>query len=118
MRKIGIITILVGIGILFLSFIFSSGYDSKIGLIGSIPLMDVVLKKGELVPDPPKDEVERRFPNQHNEELEDIFREYVPNHHYEGRVTIPLKYSLSLSVLFVLLGTGMVLLSTTKENSL
>ena len=113
----GIITILVGIGILFMSFIFSSGYDSKIGLIGSIPVMDVVLKKGELVSDSPKDEVKRRFPNQHNEELEDIFQEYVPNQHYEGRVTVPLKYSLSLSVLFILLGTGMVLLSTTKGNS-
>lgn len=127
MRNKGIIAILVGIGILFLSFIFSSGYDSKVGLIGSISFMQVVLKEGELVPDLPKDAVERRFQNQHYDtspltekpyvglfEDEDY---YIPNHHYEGRVTVPLKYSLSLSVLLVLLGTGMGLLSTTKGNS-
>lgn len=113
MRNKGIITILVGIGILFLSFIFSSGYDSKVGLIGSIPLMDVVLKEGELVPDHPKDAAERPYVGL----FEDEYDLYVPNHHYEGRVTVPLKYSLSLSVLLVLLGTGMGLLSTTKEDS-
>lgn len=120
MRNKGIIAILVGIGILFLSFIFSSGYDSKVGLIGSIPLMDVVLKEGELVSDRPKDAVERRFQNQDYDSpltADDLFDFSSLNQHYEGRVTVPLKYSLSLSVLLVLLGTGTILLSTTKEDS-
>lgn len=37
--------------------------------------------------------------------------------HYEGRVAIPLKYPLSLSVLLILLGTGIVLLSKNKETN-
>lgn len=36
--------------------------------------------------------------------------------HYEGRVAIPLKYPLSLSVVLILVGTGIVLISKGKET--
>ena len=37
--------------------------------------------------------------------------------HYEGRVAIPIKYPLSLSVVLILLGTGIMLISKDKETS-
>jgi len=33
------------------------------------------------------------------------------NKEYEGRIAIPLKYPLSLSIVLILVGTGVVLLS-------
>ncbi|MDY6821902.1 MAG: hypothetical protein SVN78_09820 [Deferribacterota bacterium] len=87
-RNIGIITILVGVGLFFISIIFSTGYYGKSysiskPFIESIPDRYIVLKEG---------------------------RE-VSFMHYEGGIAIPLKYPLSLSIVLILVGTGVVLLS-------
>lgn len=95
MRNKGIITILVGIGILFISIFFSSGSHPKLDLMGNISRMEIVLEKGEYVS---------------GTGLFSIG-------HYEGRVAIPLKYPLSLSALLILIGTGIVSLSKNKGTS-
>jgi len=84
-RNKGIITILVGIGLLLISIFFSSGYSHKRDLINNIPQMEIVFVPGEYVPD-------------------------TAYGHYEGRTSLPLKYPLSLSVVLILLGTGVVLI--------
>ncbi len=89
-RTKGIIVILVGVGLLFISIFFSSGYDSKRGLIGNIPRMKNVLVRGEYDP---------------------ILRRSY------GGVAIPLKYPLSLSVVLILFGTGIVLISKNNETN-
>ena len=90
-RNKGIITILLGVGLLFISILFSSGYHPKRNFIGNIPRMKIVLDKGEYV-----------------------LGTGLYSGHYEGRVAIPLKYPLSLSVVLILLGTGIVLISKNK----
>ena len=96
MRNLGIIMILVGIGVLLMSIIFSSGDRSNLSLIGNMHRMEIVLQKGKYVRHYPKGTFLRAGTG--------------PAGHYEGRVAIPLKYSLSMSVLFILLGAGIVLI--------
>jgi len=94
-RNIGIITILVGVGLLFISIFFSSRYLPKLNFIGNISRMEIVLDKGEYVSS----------------------TGLYSDGHYEGKVAIPLKYPLSLSVVLILLGTGIVLISKDKETN-
>lgn len=94
-RNVGIITILVGVGLLFHSILFSSEDDLKPGFRGEILQREIVLVEGKFVAD-----------------IED-----PPNYgYYEGKVAIKLKYMLSLSAVLVLLGTGVVLLSNNKDT--
>jgi len=91
-RNKGIISILLGVGLLFVSIFFSSGYHPRLNFIGNIPRMKIVLDKGKYV----------------------AGTGLYSTGHYEGRVTIPLKYPLFLSVVLILLGTGNVLISKNK----
>lgn len=93
MRNKGIITILVGIGVLLISILFSSGSRPNSDLLYKIPELEIVLEGGEYV----------------------LGTDLIG--HFEGRVAIPLKYPLSLSVLLILIGTGIVLLSKNKGTS-
>jgi len=98
----GIISILVGIGLLFISIFFSSGSHPKLNLFGNISQMEIVLAEGNYV-----------YGKGHYVSAIDL----LESGHYEGRVAIPLKYPLSLSVVLILLGTGIVLISKDKETS-
>ena len=93
-RNKGIITILVGVGLLFISIFFSSGSHPKRDFIGNISRMKIMLVKGEYISGA------------------DIY-----SGHYEGRVAIPLKYPLSLAVVLILIGTGIVLIPKNKETN-
>ena len=93
-RNRGIITILVGVGLIFISIFFSSGSHPKRDFIGNISRMEIVLAKGEYVSG-----------------------SGLYSGHYRGRVAIPLKYPLSLSVVLILLGTGIVLLHNNKDTN-
>ena len=115
LRKYGIITILVGVGILFISIFFSSGYHPKLNFIGNISRMEIVLK-------------ERYYSSNKiaasditSDEWEDLpmdGRVDIPSSVVRSkRVAIPLKYPLSLSVIFFLLGTGVVLISKNKKTN-
>ncbi len=93
-RNKGIITILVGVGLLFISIFFSSGSHPKRDFIGNISRMKIMLVKGEYISGA------------------DIYSGL-----YEGRVAIPLKYPLSLAVVLILIGTGIVLIPKNKETN-
>jgi len=94
MKNKGIITILAGIGVLCISFFFSSGYHPKLDIMGNIFRMEIVLRQGHML--------DLSIPGE--------------DYHIE-RVAIPLKYPLSLSVLLILSGTGIVLVSKNKGAS-
>lgn len=108
-KHMGIITVLVGVGLLFISIFFSSGQlrfnisskkggystgygNAWHGTIEAETNFMIVLKEGKYVT--------RQNKN-----------------HYEGEVYIPLKYPLSLSVVLILFGTGLVLVSRNKETN-
>ncbi len=86
-RNKGIIVILVGVGLFFISFFFSSGSHPKLDLIGNISQMEIVFSEGKYISG----------------------TGIYSIGHYEGRVAIPLKYPLSFSVVLILIGTGIVL---------
>lgn len=106
----GIISILVGIGLLFISIFFSSGYQPDEDLIVNIYIMEIVLAKGNYVYDKGHSVSDKG----HSVSEIDLF---FPPGHYEGRVAIPMRYPLSLSVVLILFGTGIVLISKDKETS-
>ncbi len=127
LRKYGIITILVGVGILFISIFFSSGYHPKLNFIGNISRMEIVLKEryytskkiaaSDITEDDwidiPLDEDEGNWVDIPIDGRVDIPSRVVRS----KRVAIPLKYPLSLSVIFILLGTGIVLISKNKKTN-
>ncbi|MDD4052583.1 MAG: hypothetical protein PHR28_11890 [candidate division Zixibacteria bacterium] len=94
-KNMGIITILAGIGILLLSIIFSSGYNSKEDFLGNILQMRIIVDRGEYVPGT------------------------VFEHGYvkKKEIAIPLKYPLSFSVLLIIVGMGIKLTSKNEETS-
>ena len=92
MRNKGIIIILVGIGVLFISIFFSSGFKPNLDLISNIAIAKIVIMEGK----------------------EGLFEKFMREGRGEPvkeRFVIPLRYALSLSVVLILIGTGMVLLS-------
>lgn len=91
MRTKGITIILLGVGILCLSILFSTGYIPSQKLVGNISRMEIVFKQGEV----------------------ENFGLYQKTG--DGKVSVPLKYPLSVAIVLILLGTGMVTLS--KEIS-
>ena len=135
-RNKGIITILVGFGLLFTSFIFSSGYSENRSFVGNIFQMEIVLDEGE-------DEFDRELfkedigklvdylypdisPNDKASmiaySLEDaglrktLMKEAKAKYIEEHKIAIPLKYLLFLSVVLILVGTGVVFISKNKET--
>ena len=184
MRNVGIIAILVGVGVIFISIFFSSKYHPKLNLIGNIHRMEIVLDEGrkteirgeakEIKNSFDKDkyikEVSKAFKSLREKKVKDFSREikktkdfaenlklrlqdnyikealeaskaiekkkvkdlseyfqekykndtekhveYEAKYIIKGRVAIPTKYPLSLSVLLILLGTGIVLLSKKRK---
>lgn len=106
MRNMGIIAILVGIGVIFISIFFSSEYNSRRDLIDNIYRMEIVLDKGHKV------KIGKAKAPELWQRYKDTDREkYI----IKGRVAIPLKYPFSLSVLLILFGTGIVLLSKKRK---
>jgi len=99
MRNMGIIAILVGIGVIFISIFFSSEYNSRRDLIDNIYRMEIVLDKGHKI-------------KIGKAKAPELFKRYKET---EGKVAIPLKYPFSLSVLLILFGTGIVLLSKKRK---
>ena len=100
-RNAGILAILVGIGLALLSILFSTGSNPKMNLFGNLSQMEIVLAEGNYVFD--NDSAEKGSYKSGLDLLE--------TGHYEGRVVVPLKFSLSVSVVLVLIGTGILLLS-------
>ncbi len=136
LRKYGIITILVGVGILFISIFFSSRYHPKLNFIGNISRMEIVLKeryytsKKIAASDITGDDWKKmRITGEDGYDWEDIPLDEWEDLPMDGRVdipsrvvrskrvAIPLKYPLSLSVIFILLGTGLVLISKNKKTN-
>jgi hypothetical protein len=49
-RNAGILAILIGIGLILLSFLFSTGSNPKMNLLGNISKMELELYEGNYVP--------------------------------------------------------------------
>ena len=95
-RNQGIVLLLTGIGVLLISFLLASGYKQNRSLLNNIYHMEVVIAKGRYKYIPPRSRWE------------------LGKGYYEGRIAIPLKYSIVVSIVLILFGTGIIL--TTREN--
>lgn len=98
-KRHGVISVLVGTGVLFLSVLFSTGSNSQLTVVGNIEEMRIVIKGGrsECIPNP--------APNS-----------LICAGSYEiPEVSIPLRYMLSLSVVLILSGAGIIF--TREGNS-
>ena len=98
MRKIGMILILIGIALFFISIINAEKYLPRLGVWGSISRMEVVLKEGVYHSG---DEWDKAFGFDRG---------------YSGRKTIPLKYALTLSTIIIITGIGLVILGKPDKN--
>lgn len=93
-RRWGIIAILVGVGLFCISILMSSGSSVRYSFLQNIPYMKVVLVEGNYV----------KGPNS----FDGV---------YDGRIAIPLRNLLSLAIVLVLTGTGMVLTAKPLKSS-
>lgn len=73
--------------------------------------MEIVLNEGDYVPDKVNNTLDK------DNIVSAIDLLYPPGHN-EGRIAIPLKYLLSLSVVLILLGTGTVLISKSTATGI
>lgn len=89
----GIILILVGIGIFFISIFFSTGASPQRNFFENISRMNIPIYKEYVRDGPPY---------------------YTA--HVKTNIEIPLKYPISLSVIIILVGSGKVLLSNNKKE--
>ena len=101
-KNTGVISILSGIGFLLISFLFSSGYIPDLGLIGSFNNMEIVFVEGEYI--------ETTYYGAYGENV-------LSPSHYEGRFAIPLKYPITLSIVSILFGIGVVALSKNGDKT-
>ena len=99
-KNYGIIIILVSVGLVCISILFTSNFGDKV----------IVLKKGEYIPST----VEYEYDIESDKSLFDQWIDSFGTEqdaHWEGRVTIQLKHILSLCVIAILFGIGVVLFS-------
>lgn len=132
-RKIGIILFLIGICLLLISFAFVSHYDKKLGLIGSLSKMEIVVKEGTWLAYPPgyippelaaTPRPEPRTPEEYKQYKEqdreyeriyfDPLRNFTP--HYEGRISIVFKYFFAIDMVIIFLGITAIILSKTNAK--
>lgn len=138
-KKIGIILILTGICLLLLSAVFLGyrdedkyegemkgfyyEYIKKIGLVGDIKELDVVIKKGKWLgaqpgyipapaplPSPTSPELEREYERLYR----DPWKNFTP--HYEGRIAIPLKYFFAADIIIIFVGIGIIIFSKSNKE--
>jgi hypothetical protein len=95
-RNAGILAILIGIGLILLSILFSTGSSPKMNLLGNISHMEIVLAEGNYVSD--NDSSDK---GNYKSGID-----LLSTGHYDGRVAVPLKFPLSVSVVLILFGTG------------
>lgn len=99
--EMGVILSLSGVCFLLLGLIFSSGGSPSLSFIQNIDHRSIVLSEGEFVP-----EEREYYPSPFGGTHSSVSKpSYV-----KGRVAIPLKYPLSISVLLILSGTGLIVL--------
>ncbi len=106
-KNMGIITILVGVGLLFISILFSSGSHPNRNFLGNISQMETVLAEGTYY---------SGSSAIYSERTQRLLLPSSPGG-YAGRVAIPFKYSVSLSVLLILIGTGILLIAKNKNTN-
>ena len=92
-RNVGIFMVLSGIGMLLVSIILSSGAHPKAGLLANFGRMVIVVDQGTWVP----------------HDLHGVYPASTPRGHYEGSVESPSKYPISVSVVLILIGAGVLL---------
>jgi hypothetical protein len=132
-RKMGIILFLMGICLLLISFAFVSRYDKKLGLLGSVSKMEIVLKEGtwlayppgyippkpaEAPRPPPRTPEEYKQYKEQDREFERIYldplKKFIP--HYEGRIAIAFKYFFAIDMIIIFLGITAMILSKTNPK--
>ena len=99
-KNYGIIIILVSVGLVCISILFTSNFGDKV----------IVLKKGEYIPST----VEYEYDIESDSSLFDQWLEQLEKeqgNYWKGTVRIQLKHILSLCVIAILIGTGVVLFS-------
>jgi len=99
-KKIGIILILSGVGIFFISILFSTGTTStKFTMMKNLSRMEIVFRE----------EIKER--NIYNDDATiDPYEFYLSRFDKEpqSKIAIPTKYLLSFSIIIVLIGTGYI----------
>lgn len=103
-KNIGVISILIGVGFLLISILFSSGYSSEAGFMQSLSYMEMVFIEG--------DYIKAEFGYQSGS------YQMITDGHYDGRVAIPLKYLVSISIIITLFGVGLTTLSKSNGRNL
>lgn len=122
---------------LVISFAFVSSYDKKLGLLGSVSKMEIVLKEGAWLEHPPgyiprKTEAKPpeaplpppRSPEEYRQYMErereyeriylDPLKKFTP--HYEGRISMPFKYFFAIDMVIIFLGITAIILSKTNAK--
>ena len=102
MRKSGIITILIGVGLFFISILLSEGYDQRRSLMGNIYAMELVITPGKLEKAPPSSDLLKMLK--------------IDSSQIVGRIAISLNLLLCLSIVITLIGTGVVLVPRKKRK--
>ena len=105
-HEIGITSSLAGAGILLISLVLSTGGYSSLSFMQNINHREIVISEGEVIP-----EKRSSYTGPFGSSSYVSEKSYV-----EGRIAIPLKYPLSLSVLLILSGLGLVLLGKKKND--
>ena len=116
-KRVGIILMLVGIAALLVSLVFSSGYNSDEGFLGSIRKMEIVLRENPAgsapvpLPNPSADiELQKRL----DIEYERRCAAYELGE--KQRVAFPYKYFLAVDIVFFFIGLGYVVLAGEKAK--
>jgi len=112
-KKVGVVLILVGFCLPLVLFNFASGYNPRAGILWSIPKMKLTLKTDNLA----------LFREQRPARISEIppseerLRYVYPFPKEDSIYIIPYKYPLSIGIILIFAGIGIVALSKPKSGS-
>ena len=127
-KKVGVVLILAGFCLPLVLFFFAEGYNGRLGLLWSIPQMDMVLRERQS---------KLMLPSNVTKEYKEFLREqekkppgktdYAGYSIWEDRlekfrliippIIIPYKYPVAIGIILIFTGIGIVALSKSKSGS-
>jgi len=125
MKRAGYLVIILSLCIVVISFILSDGYKERLGFLGSLKSMEIVIRQGDpprptvpaAAPAPAPDPTPSKFTpvlqkkteaEQRWVPLEELERSQLERNDYESKIAIPLRWALVFESIIFFIGLAMV----------
>ena len=122
-RKVGVVITLVGFCVPLASLFFVKGYHPKLGLLGSISRMKIVLRESEYIKypspriEPTKERAGKKKVTSSGRFSDALLRQESAERERKSEISIPYRYIGSGGIVLIFVGIGLIVLYKPRKAS-